>query len=291
MITVNETDRDTGVELVKNEVKKMFGFLENIDRKVYERYLTLERNIKARSNSFYDAYLDMQETFVKMVATELDIELNGRESCGDLLRKPELKEYFMQELKLDDFTYEKMKDYTLKVNAHKHKTEKNVQIDTVVSYLRIIYTATSVYAVSKGVEPDVFNASYYESIFGIFEKENVDLKKEMEKLKEELSVSVESGKLKDSDISEYKGLLSRVEIDKLTLEEQNLELHKQVSKLKDIKLSSMEDKLNRTIEMLLSLQESVIENRAISYAVGDTICGREMFKSYVERAKEEIKNG
>ena len=80
-------------------------------------------------------------------------------------------------------------------------------------------------------------------------------------------------------------------LDKLSLEEQNAELHKQISKLKDIKLSSMEDKLNRTIEMLLSLQESVVENRAISYAVGDTICGSERFKAYVEKAKESINNG
>ena len=80
------------------------------------------------------------------------------------------------------------------------------------------------------------------------------------------------------------------ELDKLSLEEQNTELQKQISILKDIKLASMEDKLNRTIEMLLSLQESVVENRAISYAVGDTICGREMFKNFVDKAKEDLKN-
>ena len=113
----------------------------------------------------------------------------------------------------------------------------------------------------------------------------------MLQLKEELAASVEEGKLKDSDIATYQGLLSQSELDKLSLEEQNAELHKQISKLKDIKLSSMEDKLNRTIEMLLSLQESVVENRAISYAVGDTICGSERFKAYVEKAKESINNG
>jgi hypothetical protein len=111
------------------------------------------------------------------------------------------------------------------------------------------------------------------------------------KLKEELDASVREGKLKDSDIEAYRGLLSQSELDKLSLEEQNTELYKQISKLKDIKLSSMEDKLNRTIEMLLSLQESVVENRAVSYAVGDTICGSERFKAYVEKAKEDINNG
>ena len=107
---------------------------------------------------------------------------------------------------------------------------------------------------------------------------------EVKKLKDKLKV------LKDSDIIAYKSLLSQSELDKLDLEEQNKELHRQISKLKDIKLSSMEEKLNKTIELLTELTSSVVENRAVSYAVGDTICGAERFKSYVERAKEELKN-
>ena len=111
----------------------------------------------------------------------------------------------------------------------------------------------------------------------------------MKKLKEELIVSVESGKLKDSDIVAYKSLLSQSEIEKLSLEEQNKELYRQISKLKDIKLSSMEEKLNKTIELLYQLSESVVENRAVSYAVGDTICGKEKFQEYVANAKNLIK--
>ena len=269
----------------------MFKFLENIDHNLYERYQTLERNIKARSNSFYDSYLDLQEHFVKLVLAEQSFEIKVQETCGAILRKAEVKAYFMETLQIDEYTYNKMQDYTLKVNAHKHKGEKTVQIETIVNYLRVFYNAASAYANSKAIDVDVFDANYYISIFGIFEKENSDLRSEMLLLKEELATSVEEGKLKDSDIATYQGLLSQSELDKLSLEEQNAELHKQISKLKDIKLSSMEDKLNRTIEMLLSLQESVVENRAVSYAVGDTICGSERFKAYVEKAKESINNG
>ena len=268
----------------------MFKFLDNIDHNLYERYLTLERNIKARSNSFYDAYLDLQEHFVKLVLAEQAFEIKVQETCGAILRKEEVRAYFMETLQIDEYTYNKLQDYTLKVNAHKHKGEKSVQIETIVNYLRVFYNAASAYANSKVIDADGFDANYYISIFGIFEKENSELRCEMQQLKEELATSVEEGKLKDSDIATYQGLLSRSELDKLSLEEQNSELHKQISKLKDIKLSSMEDKLNRTIEMLLSLQESVVENRAISYAVGDTICGREMFKEFVDRAKEELKH-
>ena len=269
----------------------MFNFLDSIDHNLYERYLTLERNIKARSNSFFDAYLDLQEHFVKLVLVEQAFEIKVQETCGAILRKAEVRAYFMETLRLDEYTYNKMQDYTLKVNAHKHKGEKTVQIETIVNYLRVFYNAASAYANSKAMDADGFDASYYVSIFGIFEKENSELRCEMQQLKGELATSVEEGKLKDSDIATYQGLLSQSELDKLSLEEQNAELHKQISKLKDIKLSSMEDKLNRTIEMLLSLKESVVENRAVSYAVGDTICGSERFKEYVEKAKEVINNG
>ena len=269
----------------------MFNFLDSIDHNLYERYLTLERNIKARSNSFYDAYLDLQEHFVKLVLADQAFEIKVQETCGAILRKEEVRAYFMETLQIDEYIYNKMQDYTLKVNAHKHKGEKSVQIETIVKYLRVFYNAASAYANSKAIDVESFDANYYISIFGIFEKENSELRCEMEQLKEELATSVEEGKLKDSDIATYQGLLSQSELDKLSLEEQNAELHKQISKLKDIKLSSMEDKLNRTIEMLLSLQESVVENRAVSYAVGDTICGSERFKAYVEKAKESINNG
>ena len=244
----------------------MFSFLDRIDHNLYERYLTLERNVKARSNSFYDSYLDLQEHFIKLVLSERGFEIKVQETCGAILRKADVKAYFTESLQLDEYTYNKMQDYTLKVNAHKHKGEKNVQIETIVNYLRVFYNAVSAYGNSKAIEADGFDANYYISIFGIFEKENSELRCEMEQLKEELATSVEEGKLKDSDIATYQGLLSQSELDKLSLEEQNAELHKQISKLKDIKLSSMEDKLNRTIEMLLSLQESVVENRAVSYA-------------------------
>ena len=269
----------------------MFTCLKAISPNLYERYLTVERNIKARSNSFYDSYLDLQEQFIKLVLAEQAFEIKVQETCGAILRKDDVRAYFLEGLGIDEYTYNKMQDYTLKVNAHKHKGEKTVQIETIVNYLRVFFNAASAYARSKDIDANGFDANYYISIFGIFEKENSDLRSEMLQLKEDLATSVEEGKLKDSDIATYQGLLSQSELDKLSLEEQNAELHKQISKLKDIKLSSMEDKLNRTIEMLLSLQESVVENRAVSYAVGDTICGSERFKAYVEKAKESINNG
>lgn len=47
----------------------------------------------------------------------------------------------------------------------------------------------------------------------------------------------------------------------------------------------MEEKLNKTIDLLHQLSDSVVENRAVAYAVGDTICGRQKFEEYVDGAK------
>jgi hypothetical protein len=226
-----------------------------------------------------------------MVALDCGIEFSMRDFIGQLLQNATLRAYFVEMLGVDEVaTYNKMQDYTKKVNEHKHKGEKNIQVATIVNYMRVIFDATSAYARKKGVAVGEFDGNYFIEIFGCLERENANLKAEMDSLKEELAVSVEQGKLKDSDILAYKGLLSSAELDKLSLEEQNAELQRQISKLKDIKLSSMEEKLNKTIDLLNELTASVVENRAISYAVGDTICGAERFKSYVERAKEELKN-
>ena len=270
----------------------MFDFLNVINNNLYERYLTLERNIKARSNSFYDSYLDLQEHFVKLILAEQKFEITVQETCGAILRKSDVRACFMEGLQIDEYTYNKMQDYTLKVNAHKHKGEKTVQIETIVNYLRVFFNATSAYASSKAIEVDGFDANYFISIFGIFEKENSDLRSEMLQLKEELATSVEEGKLKDSDIATYQSLLSQSELDKLSLEEQNAQLHKQISKLKDIKLSSMEDKLNKMNDMLLELKPAIVENRAIvrgvGHAVGNMLIGGSaVIDKYIAEEKEK----
>jgi hypothetical protein len=131
------------------------------------------------------------------------------------------------------------------------------------------------YAKFKGVECSPLEISAYAEMFGVFERENATLRTECDKLREELSTSVEERKLKDSDIETFKSLASRAELDKLSLEEQNSELQKQISILKDIKLASMEDKLNKTIELLLELKPAIVENRVVVRAVGNAV-GRMM---------------
>lgn len=251
----------------------MFEFLQQLDERLYSRYLTLERNIKAASNSFYDSFLDLQEQFVKYVIAQFDIDASVRETCGALLKREDVAAVFKERLHIDDYTFNKMQDYTLKVNAHKHKGEKNVQVETIVSYLRVIYNAFTAFCDGEGIECGAFDGNYFINLFGVFERENIELKAQASALKEELASSVEQHKLKERDIEEYRNIISQTKLEKLSLEEQNVELQRMISKLKDIKLSSLEEKLNKTIDLLLELKPAIEENRIIVKAVGSQVGG------------------
>ena len=66
----------------------MFSFLKDLDYRLFERYRTLERNIKSASNSFYDSYLDLQEQFLRIVLENECVETSSGNSAGSLLKNP-----------------------------------------------------------------------------------------------------------------------------------------------------------------------------------------------------------
>ena len=88
----------------------MFSYLKKIDEKIYDRYLTVERNIKSASNSFYDSYLDLVEQFLKIVIEKNNFEIQQRATCGEILRKQNIADYFLQVIKLDGKIFNKLKD-------------------------------------------------------------------------------------------------------------------------------------------------------------------------------------
>ena len=145
----------------------MFEYLNQIDKNVYERYLTAEKDIKSSNNSFYDSFLNLQENFLKTVVEKHGIEIGPHVTCGELLKRPEVKDLFLNTLGVDTYAYEKMGDYTKKANEHKHKKGKNIELDTVIKYMRVFYSVSS-----KCVEGDVrpFDEWYFKKIFGNMEK-------------------------------------------------------------------------------------------------------------------------
>ena len=96
------------------------------------------------------------------------------------------------------------------------------------------------------------------------------------------------------DLKQYQSLLSSKDLELYNLEEQNQRLQVQISVLKDIKLNSLEEKLNKTIDMLNNMQDYLIENRIIARRTSKLIDGRDITDEELaeERRKlEVIKHG
>ena len=251
------------------------------------RFNTLERNIKAKSNSFYDSYLDLLESTIKYFLDENNIVYDDSRTCGYLVKEESIKNFLLVILKLDDYTYNKLPDYIKKCNDHKHKKEKNLGIDSIINYLKVYFNLINYYIdYIKGIRVE-FDANYFSSIYGETERLNNEYKEEVLRLKDELKESYETNKLSEQDIEQYKSLLSIKGIELLNLDEQNKLLQNQINVLKDIKINSMEEKLNKTIDMLNNMQDYLVENRIIARRTSKLIDGRDITDE--ELAAERIK--
>ena len=249
------------------------------------RFNTLERNIKSKSNSFYDSFLDLLEATIKYFLDENNVTYDDSRTCGYLVKEESIKNFLLVVLKLDDYTYNKLPDYIKKCNDHKHKKEKNLGIDSIINYLKVYFDLINYYIdYIKGVRVE-FDANYFSSIYGETERLNNEYKEEVLRLKDELKESYETNKLSEQDIEQYKSLLSIKDIELLNLDEQNRMLQSQISVLKDIKISSMEEKLNKALDMLVNLNDEIQENRVATDAVYRSITGGDI-KTAMKRIKE-----
>ena len=68
--------------------------------KIRLRYATLEKNIKSKSNSFYDSYLDLLEETVKYILFENSVEYDNTKTCGLILKAENVKNFLLNEINL-----------------------------------------------------------------------------------------------------------------------------------------------------------------------------------------------
>ena len=112
---------------------KMINDLTYFDNSIVGRYRTVERNIKSKSNSFYDSYLDLLENTIKRILILEEVAYDEKFTCGTLLRDESIINFFKNDIGVDDYTYTKCKDYIAKVNRHKHFNEHMIGgIDTLL---------------------------------------------------------------------------------------------------------------------------------------------------------------
>lgn len=252
----------------------MYEFLKVLDESINSRYLTVMRNIRSSTNSFYDSYLDLLEETMKSIADRFKFEYEDNITCGHLIKKPEMKTILIQKLGIDEYTYGKFSDYSKKINKHKHHLEKNVSVDAVLNYMKVFDILISKYANNAGIDAiDSLDVNYLANQFGQAEKENKELKEEKEALKNELLSAANEKQISEANIAKLKSILEQNRKENRDLEEENLVLTQDISKLKDIKLNSLETKMDKLINMFNELQNYLTESRIATSYVCKLICG------------------
>ena len=229
----------------------MFKFLNEIDSKLYKRYLTLEKNIESKSNSFYDSWLDLAEHFSKFVAKNEGISIDAKyDTMIGILAQKEY-EAFYKKMGISKDDYQELFDLAKAVNAHKHRDETNVALTDVIKHLQALYNYSGLYYINKYNEKlNKFNENYFVDLFGKTEKDLKKLSEDKAKLIESLTNLTEGKEILSRDLERVKAIAKRKESDANSLEEEKELLLKEVNELKDIKLTTLEEKVTRIVAIL-----------------------------------------
>lgn len=159
----------------------MLNFLDYLGNKVVGRYKTMEANIRNRSNSFYDSFLDLLEETVKTILVNENVAFN-RSTCGEILREKEVSKFFLEKIKLPSNTYSKILDHIKKINKHKHHNENYLSLEKVLSYMEIYYFFLLPYYKYKNVDMPSFDKEYFTKIYGVTLKKSDELDNVSQKL-------------------------------------------------------------------------------------------------------------
>ena len=169
-----------------------------LNEELNKRYLTLEGNIKAKNNAFYDSYLDLIESTIKYILNENNIPYDSTKTCGHIVKEENVRSFLINVLKIDEFTYSKIPDYVKKCNDHKHKKEKNLELDGVINFMQLYYNFLNYYLDFKGLNSLSFDSRYYINIFNevikneLQHNENyLELAKKTENIEEKVDVIYE----------------------------------------------------------------------------------------------------
>ena len=256
------------------------------DKMISSRYQTVLNNIKNKSNSFYDSYLDLLEATIKFMLEEDNIEYRQDSTCGGIIKSENVGNYLLNNLKLDKYTFDKLPDYIKKCNDHKHKKEKTLSEESVINYLNVYFNLINYYCGYKHKQALSFNKDYLISIFGETEKLNREYKNEVSRLKLELYDAYTEKKITDEEFLKCKNMLSSSEIERFSLEEQNTLILSQIEILSSIKLNnslyerldSLEKKNNEILNKL-NEKQVVKEKPNVDFTVRNFVFNSE--KNYI----------
>lgn len=229
----------------------MYELLLKIDSKLGQRYKTIETNIKAKSNSFYESLLALLEGLARLIARKENIAIDSEyDTLIGILRVKDFKKYCLQ-IGVSDEEYEKLFSIAKTVNSHKHDSETKVTLEIVIEYLQATFNFVKAYYIAKFKTCDTkFSSKEISDLYGMTEKEIKKLEEEKAKLEESLLKSSNASEMLISDLERVREIQKAKEKEYASFDEQKEALMSQISELKDIKLSSMEEKVSQILVAL-----------------------------------------
>lgn len=216
----------------------MIDFLADIDVSLKSRYLTLERNIKSASNSFYDSFLDLLESTYKRILVNENVSFDNGITCGELLRTPNIMNFLRQNVGIADSTFDKSLNYIRKINEHKHQSEKHILIDTVILYMRLYYDIVSTYLKNKKHKNiGELDEDYFRNIFGLslrLEEENKKLETKLQLALEDVKAMAREKQISSDEVLKLEQMIS-VALKEKSSERKNEKLNEQLYVIEDLK--------------------------------------------------------
>lgn len=226
-----------------------FDYLSTFGDEAVKRFVTLTLNIKARSNSFYDAYLDLQETVVKAALTKGNYPVPLEKNSGYLLHGAEVKRFLSEVYGVEPTLLEKLHDHTLKANKHKHEKEKRVDINSVLAFMEPFYVFSRFCAGMTAVGNYSFDQDYFISIYGQLENENRQLRREVENLLRKAETMVLEHNLTQAELEACKDRVLSLDTEKADLEEENKRIKETIVFLTNVTAKRV-DALEQKVEEL-----------------------------------------
>ncbi len=236
-----------------------FDHLRQFGNSVVARLDTLIRNVEARSNSFYDSYLDLQESFTKEALKVAGYPLDESKNSGYLLHSAEIKAFFERQFGIEPALIEKLHDHTLKANKHKHQKEKTITIDSVHAFMEPFYVFSRQCSGLSAVGQFAYDTSFFGERFGALAKENASLKAKVSSLLLEAEAMTREHKLTEEELAACKGVVASLNGSVEDLQEENTKIKGALSFIQSItekRLASLEKRMEELDEKVARILNS-----------------------------------
>ena len=143
-----------------------FSYLKSINNELKCRYNEVELMIMYAAASFYDSAGNLVEHYLKYISQIKKVKVEKTDSHGKLFNR--LTPYFLDELGLDENTYNKIKRLSQSINSHKHYRYLETTKYDLVKYLNNFF---NLYALaSKDYNKDFneyFDKQYFDDLYGL----------------------------------------------------------------------------------------------------------------------------